>query len=470
MSDSYDRDLGVVETIRGSFWIVLSSVVVNVFGLIFWIFCSKFIQVKYVGYATTAFSLAFMISALVNFGFGYVILREVPIRGSRILSATLTIATIVGLTSCLTLTPFKSLYVNFDVYVLLAMVIVVVSLINAVLSNTFIALLKAHFYFTISTLIAVSKLVLVILFVSLLNLNGLAIMLAIATSSLLAFTIALTLTYRLIGFSKFSLDDVKCVFKVGLSNYPQVLSTQLLTSTGIILLATLTGNPMYAGIAYIILMATLAVSVIPSSLAIAGLPIMVTNTESIEKISNEGFRIGLGIVTPIIIFLGISSNTLLSLLKPEYVIGSFPLTICILSVPFIFSNTLVISRLNAEGKFKEVAYIGLLRLLTLVCLSIVLTKLDPLLGIVISFLISNVVTIPLLKSFANIDLKLLALISLVQTSITMFNYVMSIKYINDLILASLWTLITLVILDRLNLLKISEILTILQILLKRRKF
>ena len=452
------RDLSLVETVRGSFWIVTSSVLVNVFGFTFWLLCSKVVQIKFVGYATTAFSLAFMISALVNFGFVYVILREVPLRGSRVFSATLTTALTVGLVASFILTPLKSIYYGFDIYILLAMVIVVLSLINAILSSTFIALLKPHLYFMISTLMATSKLILIALLTTIFDLNGLAIMLAIVLSSLLACITAFTLIFKLIGFSKFNLDDVKRVLRVGFSNYPQVLSIQLLITTGIALLSLLTRNPVLAAITYIIFMTTLAIAVIPNSLAIASLPVMVRDVNVVDKISSSGVRLGLGVVAPILVLVATLSKLLLNILRPEYAVGWFGLVVAMFSIPLITTCQIAISKLNAEGKLRLVLAMGLVRLLTLLAaLPVMVRILDPIVGAVTAFLLSNAITSPIaLKQLDKVVAKYLIEVIVTQIAFTILGYVLS-TFMWCVYAGLISAILTLIVLNFLGLLTVKDV-------------
>lgn len=69
------------------------------------------------------------------------------------------------------------------------------------------------------------------------------------------------------------------MLKVGLSNYPQVLSTQLIVSAGVVLVALLTGSPEGTGVFYMSLMIAAALTAVPGTMALMSLPVMVRTEE-----------------------------------------------------------------------------------------------------------------------------------------------------------------------------------------------
>ncbi|GEM_PF-4426132 len=446
----------LISVVHGSLWISLASIVMNVLGFTFWLLCSKFFTTSSLGYATTAFSIAFMVSSLMNFGFNYVILREVPVNRGKVLTACLVVALGISVIASSACYLFKNVYPGFERYIPLIILIVISSLIVTISSTSLIAVLKPKHYFIVPTSVALLKLIIIITLI-LLGIDSVGILLSITLSIIVGAVLGLFFCRKYVGFSKFSSRDVVHVLKVGFSNYPQVLSTQLLISSGIVLISWLTRSPSIAGIVYIIIMATLALAIIPNSLAIAGLPVMMYSSESIGKISNEGIRLGLGVVTPLIVFVGVCSSHLLSLLRPEYVQSALAFTMLVLSIPLITISFMTISKLNAEGKFRVVLTIGLLRLCTLLLTLPVLIKIHPFIGTACSFILSNLAPMPIiLRHMSRVVFKYLLLVSVIQVVSVSIGHIL-IMHVIDILSGLVMSLISLLLLNLCGILTLKDL-------------
>ncbi len=386
---------GFAEVIRGSFWIVLGSVVVNAGGLVFWLLSGRIGGVEAVGYATGAFSIATMLSSFGNLGLNYAVLREVPLKGARAYSAALVLALVLGFSIASFSTLFSGMYGGIASYIPLIYLLTVSNLVVAVSTSTLMAALKAKHVFTVNSLATVVK-VLAGISLLLLGLGGYGLVLGILSAQLTALVASTTLALVAVGFSTPKLEDIVEAFKIGTSNYPQILSTQLVVSAGIVLIALLTGSPEYTGVFYIALMIALALSIIPGSMASMSLPVMVKNRH--YEIADESLRIGSAIVLPLALAVGIASKEILRLINPEFTAGALTLTVLTLTVipQAVVLNG--ISKLNSKKDLKGVLKVGIVRLTTLTVLIYLLTPATGILGAAIAYLVSTLTPVPLLTN------------------------------------------------------------------------
>ena len=124
-------------------------------------------------------------------------------------------------------------------YLPLIALLTVFSLITAVSLSALIGALFPKRVFKVNLVSVITKVSVGILLV-LLGLGGYGITLAILSSQIVAFIISVISCLIILGFILPSFDDIVEITKIGFSNYPQILSTQLIVSAGIVLVALLT--------------------------------------------------------------------------------------------------------------------------------------------------------------------------------------------------------------------------------------
>ena len=83
--------------LSGGFWLYIDTLVNSVTGYVFWLIISKLASVKDIGFATTAFSIAGLLTIFLSLGLVYAVLAGVPKYGGRIYWASL----FLGSVACL---------------------------------------------------------------------------------------------------------------------------------------------------------------------------------------------------------------------------------------------------------------------------------------------------------------------------------------------------------------------------------
>jgi len=175
------------------------------------------------------------------------------------------------------------------------------------------------------------------------------------------------------------------------SNYPYMFSNQLLSMLSVCVFAFLAGEALSTGNLYIALMIALAISAISSSILNAALPVWARR--NVEPFS-EGFRIGLGLATPIIAVALAAPTLILEAINPEFVGGANALRILLLSIAPLTALTAVIIKLNKDGEKGKLTTLGLTRLIILVALLPILTKIIGVEGAATAFLLASALLIP----------------------------------------------------------------------------
>jgi len=378
------------KVIAGGFWLMLGGFMMSLGGLAFWLVVSKLTTAEAVGYATTVFSIASVLSGVLNLGLNMAMLREVPERGNKALTSGLLLALVIGLISLIIAPLFAELYRGFNIYIPFVIIMTLMALTSNVALSTLIGCIKPFKVFTIQSIAIITRFGVGISLV-VIGLSVLGIIYGIIAQMLIALLLSLVIVIKILSISIPSYSDFIEVLKIGVSNYPYTLSTQIVTTLSVILLAIALRNPSITGIFYIAMMITLAVSGISMSLLRIGLPISVSSGDS--SVIQEGMRFGLSISTPIVVLLAIASRSILSLINPELHIGSLALTIlCLSIVPSITVST-AITKLNSEKNLRMLIVVGLFRLVSLFTLMLLLSAIWGISGAATAYLMANLIAL-----------------------------------------------------------------------------
>ncbi|GAB6148706.1 lipopolysaccharide biosynthesis protein [Stetteria hydrogenophila] len=384
---------GLAEVVRGSVWVTAGSLAVTLGGLVFWLASGRVAGAEAVGYATTAFSAAGVLSSLANLGLNYAALRWVPVRRARAYGAVLLLAVALGSAAALASPVFAGLYGGgFTRYVPLVLALTVAGLAANASLSTLIAAGRARAVFAVNTLGALVK-VGVGVSLALAGLGGYGLALGILSSQLASAALSTALAAAAVGLALPALRDLVDAVRVGASNYPLVLSTQLLASAGVVLIAALTGDPGETGVFYIALMATLALSMIPASMALVSLPVMVRSRD--YGVAGESLRLGAALVLPLAVAVGLAPHLTLSLVNPDFARGAGALGALTLSVVPLAYIQNAVSKLNGEGRLREVLAIGAVRLAALTGLTLALAPRLGAAGAALAFLASTLAPTPI---------------------------------------------------------------------------
>ncbi len=396
MEDSNNK---MTKAIVGGTWILSSSVVSILTGLIFWFVLTRIVGVSSVGKASAIVSSAGIATTLLSAGLSLAIIRVVASRGRFGVLASVMVSLMLGImASSLSFLLSRKLGFGFSYY---AGIMAFLSVASLAITQSMIGLEMFKDYFKT---VFVSNLAKIIIGFSLavLGLGSLAVILGYLSFPFVALIIGLTIllvTSRNRKRIKMSvidnvLSDVKEVLKLMIANYPQGLSSQLLTALGVYIFALITKRSVDTGILYVSLMAVLAMAAVPGSVLTALLP-SGSRGEISDIFYEEGLRIGLGLVTPLVIILLMAPSQVLSIISPDMTKGGDVLFVLSLSVvPFAAVQAGIIV-LNAKKDLKMISYVGTIRLLGLTLSLLALVPRYGSVGAALSFLIANLASLPL---------------------------------------------------------------------------
>ncbi len=383
--------------LRKSSWLVLGSILVSLGGLAFWFLGGRFGGPSSIGYATAAISTASIIVSLSTLGLNIATLKLVPKKKSKAFASAMILSIAIGVGAATTSIFFTGLLEGFAHYIPLIYLMVIAGMLASVSTSALVAVFDTKWVFLSNAMGTLAKIFAVIIFLYFLSMGGVGITLSVLTAQLV---VTLMVTYKAllkIGCKMPRKKDIIETLAYGLANYPQVLSNQLIISTGVVLIAWLTGNASMTGIFYISLMIILVLSIIPSSMANLSLPAMEKTGGG--KLAHSSMVLGSALILPLALFVGIAPKPILSLINKGFAGGEWGLTLLSLSVIPLTITINSIMYLNRKERLREIAYIGLSRLFVLVLLLFALAPRFGILGASASFLASTLVPLPILLKY-----------------------------------------------------------------------
>ena len=415
----------LTEVVAGGMWIFLGSLVVSLSGFIFWVILSRLAGVESVGIASAVVSASGVATTLVSAGLNIAVVRVVAAGGPKAFTTSVILAVVLGSAAAvLTIPLIHSLGYGGLTYFASALALLTAAGVAVTQSLIGFELFKG-FFTTLLTGSLAKVAVGVALAVA--GLGALAPLIGYLAYPVVALITGTSVVLPLLmrsGTLRLDAQEFKELIKLTFSNYPYTFSTQLMTMLGVYFFAYLIREAVPVGTLYIALMITLAISAIPNSLLSAALPIGVRRgTEPFA----EGFRIGLSLATPIVVFVGAASSTVLRIINPELLLGANTLKILLLSLPPLTALTSAIMSLNRRGDIKGLAAVGLIRLAVLTALLPPLTHYAGLLGASLAYLAANTTPLPIALKNIDIGHNLLKLwgiqATLILTSASLSNYV-----------------------------------------------
>ncbi len=167
-----------------------------------------------------------------------------------------------------------------------------------------------------------------------------------------------------------SLKGALEVARVGVSNYPFMISTQVMVPLTVIFTAYMTGTAVDTGVFYIMLNIILAIGMPMYSVATVGIP------RSVELMDNTSLwsvgRVVLALILPLTAVTMSGPDLILSFFGSEYVMGSSALTVLALSIPAQAGLILGVSYLNVIKGYARVLSSGIAFLVVLPAASLML--------------------------------------------------------------------------------------------------
>lgn len=342
---------------RNSFFLMLTSAIIAIFGFIFWLICAKIYSPSEIGLATSLISAATLVSAFSMLGFNNVIVRFLPSsnRKNEQISTAFILTSLASIlvSSIFLLWAFLSHYpgVQSGNKILLIGVFMIFSLlttINSLIENIFIAYRKTEYILSKNFILSILRLGLVLLIIEF----G---FLGMLSSTEIATFVACLLGYfwlikkfkfhPLLTIDKETIQETKS-FAIG--NYFGTL-LGVLPQTFIVLLVVSRLGASQAAFFYIPSMITTFLSVIPTSIAQSLFAEVSHDELNMEKYFKSSLKHLFSLLIPTVLFIGLFGSFILRFFGPDYALaGEYPLIILLGASIINAANTLGDTLLNIK--------------------------------------------------------------------------------------------------------------------------
>jgi len=345
---------GVGRALPSAVWLTAYSLLNAFAGLAFWAVVAKRLGPAGVGEAAAEVGLAGVAAALLNFGFLQHALREVPLRGASAFWAGFLASLLLGCTGAMALVPLGGRWAPF---------LVPISLASGPVLGALVAAGAPRSAFTFQAVGALAKLGFALL--------GLLPLPAILLSSLASLALGLVFAVLKLGFAR--PGGWRGVFVVAAGNYLMNFSAGFAASLGVVLVERLAG-PSEAGLFYLVAMAVLVLSSFSSSLASSSIPAMVSGGAGLVE---EGCRVAASLTSLAVVLASSLSPPLFPLLGKGFALGPLALALAAPAAVEIAVVSIASARCNAEGRWRELAALGLVNSLSLAALCTLLPRFLP---------------------------------------------------------------------------------------------
>jgi O-antigen/teichoic acid export membrane protein len=345
---------GFGRALSGAVWLTAYSLLNALAGLVFWVVVAARFGPVGVGGAAAEVGLAGVAAALLNFGFLQHALREVPLRGASAFWAGFLASFLLGCGGALALVPLGGRW---------APLLVPLSLSSGPVLGALVAAGSYRSAFAFQALGSLAKL--------LFALAGFPPLPAVFLSSLASLAFGLALAALKLGFAR--PRGWRGVFVVAAGNYLLNFSGGFAASLGVVLVERVAG-PSEAGIFYLVAMAVLVLSSFSSSLASSSIPLMVSGGGNLAV---EGARAAAGLTSLAIALASPLSPLLFPLLGRGFSPGPLALALAAPAAVEVALVSAASARCDAEGRWRELAALGLAGSLPLAALSALLPRLLP---------------------------------------------------------------------------------------------
>ncbi len=390
------------EVVAGGSLLFLSSITISASGLIYWFIISRVLGVDSVGVISSLTSAAGLSTALVSAGLPIAALREFAARGRGALKpALITSLGIAAFSGVLAYGLSLKLGGEASNLTWFSAILASLTVASIPLAQALVGLGMFGNYFKTALTASVAKLI-----VGTAPLT-IATTLQAPLTGYLSYPAAViaTATYYMLrepGSRRNAVRDgvigggalaheVKELIKLSYSNYPFMLSTQVMTVLSVYGFAVATGRMFGTGVLYLSLMIVTVIASIAGSLLTASLSVGVRR--DYDPFTNA-LRVGLGLTTPVAVTVSAAPAIYLMILNPELVTGALTLTILALSIPPSLAVTAAIMKLNKENNQRKLTALGLTRLATLIAGLTVGIRWGTE-GVAAAYLLSNITPLPL---------------------------------------------------------------------------
>ncbi len=345
--------------IRGSFWLFLSQLLINIFSLAFWLLVSHFSSQEVIGYVGNVLASVMWISGLFTLGCEYVVLKYGNSeKGPEYVSSFLFLQLILGGigwalmflwagkgTFSLHYFPYfvlggAALFLtclwNFEMFSLISV------LRNERVTQVTLTTNSVRLGIAIGIVLAYSKI------------SGIQMLSAGILGMIVGDSLGIYFCLKYLKFSRRFLSSLPELLKLGISNLPSKAFFVLISGLALTVLSLLTHDPVLVGRAYISLMIMTAIAGLPASFAWTSLPISATEEDT--YLASIRYSVGL---TAIISSLVISSPERILQIINSKMGPAWPLLfLLMISAPLYALLSNLVSKMNYEGKMKELGIMG----------------------------------------------------------------------------------------------------------------
>jgi len=371
---------------KSSFFLLLGSLNLSVSGWFFWIVISKFTQPSEIGYATTVISLVMFVSGILTLGLGHPILRSED-ESKNVAFGTILLFEIILMIAALPLILVLGTMLYPDILQDLLPLTVVIFLLSGINFLVRYALMRA--LLTKELLIiglggtAVKFGLIAVLMLN--KITALEILIATLGQALVVAVFCMICIFKKGGFKIADKKLFKKLLFQGITNFPARLSWFLIITLSVVLLAAIGADAADVGIFFITLMIFVALGQMPASVAVMTIPLFKVSK---QELSDQSFRIGSSLVTPLITLVLIIPSQILMVIGPEYaaaenvlIIFGFALVPCITVLNVIAKQ----NNLNNSG---NLIILGLIQVSTFLVGFFFFYNIYGILGVALSILLA----------------------------------------------------------------------------------
>lgn len=435
-------DKSVRDVIAGGTWLFVSNLVVSVSGLLFWLLMTGLSGVEAVGVGGGVISATMIAVMVSSSGLNLAVSKEIAAYSYEAVDAGLIVGLVLGLVSG-GIGGFLVAMLGYGDKLIVYYVALLAfsTTLSQVVLYTFVGLEFFKNFFKSNFIGSLMKVIVGVIFV-LLGYRIIAIFMGLLAFPLFIVLSGLVLIYARRGDKRFkvSLRIAKEIVTLTFSNYPLMLSSQILTVLSVYLFALFSGEKVLTGVLYISMMIMLGVAGIPVAMLNASLPIA---TRRNSDPFSDTLRLGVTLVTPLTVGIIVAPDLILGIIDKTMVSEALTLSILMLSVIPFTATMAVTMKFNRESKKKELTLLGLVRLAILLVTIFPLVERFGVIGVSISYLLANISPLPLVFKHIQESKKLILNIMISHLSIFLLFEFIKIPKTSSLFIAPLFVVLVL---------------------------
>ncbi|MBS3159485.1 oligosaccharide flippase family protein [Candidatus Woesearchaeota archaeon] len=354
---------------KNSIYLILNSILLSIFGFIFWNINARLYNVKDIGIATTLISVQTIIGILSSFGLGIAVIRYYSSEKEKALTNNLIIlntiiSLVIGSIFILGISTFSPKLILSPIEKLIFILSCLIWTLFSTTNSIFIAKKQSLLILLKNLIFSILKLILPFLFIFLGSYG-------IFSSYVLATLISLIFTLILIKYKpslKIDKNLLKQTLNFSFANYIASIFNALF---GLLMPLIITNllSPELTAIFYVPWMIANILFFIPTSVSQS---FLAENTSSNNFNIKKSLIFSYILVIPAIILTLFLSDHLLLLFGLEYLQGSLFLKLSVLSTIIYTYNTIKLNSLNIQHKIKELIIANLITAFISISFSIVL--------------------------------------------------------------------------------------------------